>query len=160
LKEECRKQVIDTKLLPHIVEAMRNPHVGIRAAACQCTRSLSRSVKNLRTSLVDAGIATPLFQLLSDSDVNVQITASATLCNIVLDFSPMKSIATENGAVEKLIQLVDSSNPTLRLNSVWALKNLLFQADSDIKQNVINRLGWSKLMEYVDDQIVIFRLHD
>ncbi|KAJ3191730.1 Armadillo repeat-containing protein 8, partial [Dinochytrium kinnereticum] len=86
LKEDCRKQVIDSKLLPHIVEAMTDPIPQIRAAACQCTRSLSRSVKNLRTSLVDGGVAIPLIQLLSDPNVQVQTTASATLCNIVLDF--------------------------------------------------------------------------
>ncbi|KAJ3413330.1 Armadillo repeat-containing protein 8 [Chytridiales sp. JEL 0842] len=151
LKEDCRKQVIDTKILRHIVEAMSCPLTPLRAAACQCTRSLSRSVKNLRTSLVDAGIAAPLCKLLSDPDINVQITASATLCNIVLDFSPMKSIAMENGAVEKLITLVDSSNSTLRLNSVWALKNLLFQAESEIKHTVMGMFGWGKLARLVDD---------
>lgn len=63
MKEDCRKQVIEAKVLPYIVTAMSHPSVGVRAAACQCTRSLSRSMKNLRTSLVDAGIEAPLFQV-------------------------------------------------------------------------------------------------
>jgi len=63
LREECRKQVIDAKILPIVVESMQSSDVGVRAAACMCTRSLSRSVKNLRTSLVDAGVALPLFKV-------------------------------------------------------------------------------------------------
>ncbi|KAJ3060635.1 Armadillo repeat-containing protein 8, partial [Quaeritorhiza haematococci] len=160
-------------------------NVGIRSAACACTRSLSRSVKNLRTNLVDAGVAIPLFGLLSDENVTVRTTASATLCNIVLDFSPMKKTVLENGGVEKLVQLVrrkrggeggsrhghetaqdawsggvgpehDQENDEggLRLNAVWALKNLLYQADSDIKAKVMRELGWDHLYRLiVDDEI-------
>ncbi|ORY08135.1 ARM repeat-containing protein [Basidiobolus meristosporus CBS 931.73] len=87
LKEECRVQVIEAKALPHIVAAMSHRN-------------------NLRTSLVDAGIAIPLFQLLSDESTSVQTTASATLCNIVLGFSPMKITVLENGAEPEIKQTV------------------------------------------------------
>ncbi|KAJ9059743.1 hypothetical protein DSO57_1038293 [Entomophthora muscae] len=152
LKEECRKQVIEAKALPHIVNAMAHPKIGIRAAACQCTRSLSRSVRNLRTSLLDAGVAEPLFKLLDDESVKVQISALATLCNIVLDFSPMKKHIIENGGVNRLVALVDSSNHQLRLNSVWALKNLLFHADPHDKSSVMDRLTYEKLFALMHDQ--------
>ncbi|KAI8916597.1 armadillo-type protein [Powellomyces hirtus] len=151
LREECRKQVIDAKLLPHIVNAMSHPNRRIRSAACECTRSLSRSVKNLRTSLVDAGVAIPLFKLLSDESEDVQLTASATLCNIVLDFSPMKKTVLENGGVERLVDLAKSMDDRLRLNAVWALKNLLFQADSDTKTRVMQELQWDGLLSLIDD---------
>lgn len=145
MREECRKQVIDTKLLPKIVKALSHPNPTIRSAACNLTRSLSRSVKNLRTTLVDAGVAIPLFKLLSDDSIQVKITASATLCNIVLDFSPMKVIVLENGGVEVLVSLIHTTDESLKLNIVWALKNLLYQADSTIKDRVMLHLGWQGL---------------
>ncbi|KAI9345630.1 armadillo-type protein [Obelidium mucronatum] len=151
LREDCRKQVIDAKLLPLIVTALSNPSTKLRSAACKCTRSLSRSVKNLRTSLVDAGIASPLFILLNDPNIQVQTSASATLCNIVLDFSPMKKTVIENGGVEQIVKLVASDDYQLKLNSVWALKNLLYQAGSDIKSRVMEELGWDVLKRLIHD---------
>ena len=150
--EECRRSVIDLKLLPFVVSSLENPNVQIKVAACKCSRSLSRSVKNLRTSLMDAGIAQPLFDLLFDSNLQVQITACATLCNIVLDFSPMKKIVIERGGVAQLVKLVQSDSEELRLNAVWALKNMLFHSDLDTKMNVISCLGWQKLMAIVNDE--------
>ncbi|KAJ3165421.1 hypothetical protein HDU88_004217 [Geranomyces variabilis] len=151
LKEECRKQVIDAKLLPPIVASMSHPSRHVRAAACACARSLSRSVKNLRTALVDAGVAQPLFALLADDSRDVRLAASATVCNVVLDFSPMKRIVVEGGGVERLAGLVGGSDEGLRLNAVWALKNLLFMADPETKARVMDALGWNALLSLIDD---------
>jgi len=150
-KEECRKQVIDTKILPFVVTALSHEDAGVREAACQCTRSLSRSATNLRTSLVDAGIAMPLFQLLSDPFIQVRKAACATLCNIVLEFSPMKKIVIENNGVEKLVEMTQSMDPALRLNSIWALKNLLYQADSKTKELAMKILTYERLLELMND---------
>ncbi|KAJ3304588.1 hypothetical protein HDV03_002541 [Kappamyces sp. JEL0829] len=150
--EECRRQVIDLKLLPSILSGLENPLEAIRIAACRCTRSLSRSVKNLRTSLVDAGIAQPLFNLLFDPSIQVQIIASATLCNVVLDFSPMKRIVIERGGVQQLVKLIRSEHAELRLNAAWALKNMLFQADLDMKKGVMSHLGWPTLTLILNDR--------
>ncbi len=157
LKEDCRKQVIEANLLPTIVKCLGHPLIGIRAAACHCTRSLSRSVKNLRTNLVDAGVALPLFKLLSDDSLEVQISASATLCNIVLDFSPMKKIVLEHGGVGKLVSLLGSSNEKLRLNAIWAIKNLVYQAETAVKASVIKDLGWAGLQQLINDKDVIIQ---
>lgn len=135
---------------------------------------------------MDAGIALPLFRLLSDPSPIVQTMAAATLCNIVLDFSPMKKSVMECGGVGKLVQLAtttivgntqsasssSSSNmmmmdtsstlshnantlentttslvvgEELRLNAVWAIKNLLYQAETTIKTTVMQELGWTTL---------------
>lgn len=149
LTEECRRQVIDLRLVQSILNALPHKSVAVRIAACKCARSLSRSVKNLRTSLMDAGFAQPLFNLLFDNDLEVQITTSATICNIVLDFSPMKRIVIERGGSQQLVKLIHSTHLDLRLNAVWALKNMIFQADLETKKGVMAHLGWPALVAYV-----------
>lgn len=92
INEDNRKQIVESKFLGLIVECMSSSNTNLRISACQCARNLSRSVKNLRTNLFDAGIARPLLKLLSDSSIVVQITACATICNMVLDFTPIKKV--------------------------------------------------------------------
>ncbi|CAB4378080.1 unnamed protein product [Rhizophagus irregularis] len=155
LTDDGRKLVVEAKIIPHIVAAMSHRSYGIRAAACQCTRSLSRSINILRTSLVDAGVATPLFKLLSDESTDVQATACATLCNLVLDFSPMKKTIMELGGIEKLVELVRSPDNTLRLNAIWALKNLVYQAESDVKEAVMKVLTYQTMENLISDQEIV-----
>ncbi|KAK3820329.1 MAG: armadillo-type protein [Benniella sp.] len=151
MKEDCREKVIEAKVLPHIVRAMSHPSVGVRAAACQCTRSLSRSVKNLRTDLVDAGIETPLFELLNDSDPGVLSSATATLCNIVLDVCPMRKSFMERGIVAKFVQMIGSGDSNVRLNALWAIKNLVFEAKSELKETVMSQFGYNTLSRLLND---------
>jgi len=147
LREECRKQVVDHKLLGPMVSSLSSLNPAIRAAACRCCRSLSRSVKHLRTSLVDAGVAAPLFNLLDDASLDVQIAASATLCNIVLDFSPMKRIVMEGGGIAKLVSLLNSMDPALRLNGLWGLKNLAYEAELSLKEAILKELTYEGMYQ-------------
>ncbi|CAG8492716.1 12829_t:CDS:10 [Acaulospora colombiana] len=92
--------------------------------------------------------------LLSDESTDVQKTACATICNIVLEFSPMKRIIIEQGGIEKLVELVQSSDNTLRLNAIWALKNLVYNAESEIKDSVMKALTYPTLETLIMDQEV------
>ena len=145
--EECRKQVIEMKILPLIVSSLSNPEVGVRVSACACARSLSRSVRNLRTSLVDAGISNPLMDLLFDNEDRVKKIVTATLCNIVLDFSPMKKTVMERGGVQKIVELLKSDNLEIKLNCAWALKNMLYHAEIEMKKQIMGLLGWDTLLK-------------
>ncbi|KAJ3387645.1 Armadillo repeat-containing protein 8 [Lobulomyces angularis] len=161
LSESCRKQVIDLKLLEKIVISMQNPKKNIRAASCQCTRSLSRSVKNLRTSLVENDISSNLFHLLDDKNLKVLLTCSATICNIVLDFSPMKQKFLEVGGVKKICEILKNEqmnyNFNLKLNLIWCLKNLICHAESSLKFKVVEELGFRVLERLLYDEEVEIR---
>jgi hypothetical protein len=62
LKEECRTRAIEAKVLPHVISGLTSKQSNVRLAACQCAKSLSRSVSHLRTSLMDAGVVHPLIK--------------------------------------------------------------------------------------------------
>ncbi|KAN0043076.1 hypothetical protein ACTA71_010711 [Dictyostelium dimigraforme] len=151
-REDSRKQVVDAKIIPQIISSLNSSNYAIRAAACNCTKSLSRSIKQLRTSLFDCTIATPLLRLLDDQSLEVRVSASATLCNLVLDFSPMKQAIMDNGIIVKLVQLTQDSNDfKIRLNCIWALKNLLYMAEPSLKEQVMKELGYQRLIELIKD---------
>ena len=69
-----------------------NP-IPVLIAACGAVRALSRSVTILRTTLIDNGVAMPVFSLLQHPDIEVQIAATATVCNLVTDVSPMREVS-------------------------------------------------------------------
>jgi hypothetical protein len=110
-KDEYRKAVCENGVVPYIIDSLRprpsdpkleppnqrnlavdgNPTPTL-LAACGAARMLTRSVSVLRTSLVDAGVAAPLFVLIRHADIDVQIAATSVICNLALDFSPMKEV--------------------------------------------------------------------
>jgi armadillo repeat-containing protein 8 len=112
-KDDYRKKICEQGVVPYIIDSLKptvnfptnyeqppktpmymtgNPTPTL-LAACEAARALTRSVSILRTSLIDAGVAPPLFALLKYPDVDVQIAATAVICNLALDFSPMKEVS-------------------------------------------------------------------
>jgi hypothetical protein len=101
-QDAYRKLVIEMGAATHIIESLvpysessekdGNPDAVLRAA-CNVTRSLSRSVSVLRTSLIDHGIANPVYNLLSNQSVKVQIAATEVITNLVLEVSPMRTVS-------------------------------------------------------------------
>lgn len=119
----------------------------VLVAACALVRALSRSVSLLRTSLIDAGFSLPLFKLLTHPDIEVQIASTAVVCNLVLEFSPMRESIVEAGVLQILCAHAHSTNPRLRLNAVWALKHLVFKADKTVKVACLEELGHEWLVQ-------------
>lgn len=61
-------------------------------AACGLAQALSRSVGVLRTNLIDAGIAKPIFALLREHDSRIRAAGTDVVTNLVLQFSPMREV--------------------------------------------------------------------
>jgi len=114
---------------------------------CQCVRALSRLVAVVRTSLVDSGLGMKVYGVfLNDGeDRRVMFAASSVICNLVNDFSPLRPVMLEQGLIARLVDLTKSDDRGLRLNALWAFKNLLHKSSSGLKQTVMTALGWSTL---------------
>ncbi|KAF3941716.1 hypothetical protein ABW19_dt0206050 [Dactylella cylindrospora] len=145
-----------------------NP-VPVLIAATNVVRSLSRSVNVLSTSLIDWTVSEPLFRLLSHESIQVRIAATAALCNLVMEFSPLRKGLEEKGIVKALGDLVrtgdenvclyrrdgtyagdfDSNKEALRLNAIWALKHLVLKQDEPIIASCLSAFGTEWLLEQV-----------
>ncbi|KAL1955010.1 hypothetical protein VTO42DRAFT_363 [Malbranchea cinnamomea] len=174
-EEEYRKAICDNGVVPYIVDSMKpyepeaaasltadkvdnilklNPTPTL-LAACAAARSLTRSVSVLRTSLIDAGVATPIFTLAKFRDIHVQIAATAVICNLAMDFSPMKQAVIDADMLPILCEHSHSSNKKLRIESLWALKHIAYNSPNDVKERIVEQLepGWVKQIICQDSTI-------
>ena len=63
------------------------------AAACDLIRILSRGISVLRTKLLDAGVAKPVFALLNEGDYRLKSAGLDAVTNLLLQFSPMRDVS-------------------------------------------------------------------
>lgn len=187
--DAIRKAVIESGIVPSIIDSLSpfpdstfskganvprardGNTVPVLLAACRCATAMSRSVSLLRTSLIDAGIAKPVFSLLKHSDNAVQIAATNVTINLVLDFSPMRPVSAsipehgigvdpsntsqdliEAGIAQTLCEHARRSNPKLRQASLWALKHLVLNAPQLMKQSCLEELGTGWLIQAVSGE--------
>uniref|UniRef100_A0A8C3EHL0 Armadillo repeat-containing protein 8 n=1 Tax=Corvus moneduloides TaxID=1196302 RepID=A0A8C3EHL0_CORMO len=120
----------------------------------RCLHSLSRSVQQLRTSFQDHAVWKPLMKVLQNAPNEILVVASSTLCNLLLEFSPSKEPILESGAIELLCSLTQSENLALRVNGIWALMNMAFQAEQKIKSDILRGLSTEQLFQLLSDSDV------
>ncbi|KAF2097649.1 ARM repeat-containing protein [Rhizodiscina lignyota] len=123
-----------------------NPIVVI-VAACNLARALSRSVNILRTSLIDGGLAKPIYLLLKHPNMSVKHGAVNVLCNLLLSFSPMRDELIQGGCIKILCEHAHSADNDLQMMSLWALKHLVYQASPDTKISCLDELGAGWLIQ-------------
>ncbi|KAJ2814917.1 hypothetical protein GGI24_006223 [Coemansia furcata] len=138
--EECRRKAVEDQALVYLVRAMGHSDSGVKAAACLCTRYIIRSVSICRTHVPESGILAPLMALLQDKTADVQVTASATLVNLLTDFSPLRADALKAGLVDILAKLLSSPNSTVCRNALWSIRNLLVAIDDDTRKEIIEKI--------------------
>lgn len=143
--DAARDAVIGKNLLNAIVEALALDNFKIVDASVRCIQSLSRSVKILRRDMFDKSIGKRVLALLRSERLDIQRSASAALCNLVPDFSPVRGVIVENGGIDVVIGLLESRDLEVRKNCLWALKNLLYKADLKMKNSVLSKLGSDSL---------------
>ncbi|OIW27546.1 ARM repeat-containing protein [Coniochaeta ligniaria NRRL 30616] len=120
-----------------------NPN-SVLIAACHVVRLLGRSISILRTSLEDHGTAMPLFRLLKHPDAEVQVAACGAVCNLVLEYSPVRDQLLEAGIVKTLCEHAHSQDAELRHNAIWSLKHLVNDAPNTLRKQCLDELepGW------------------
>ncbi|MCJ1314464.1 hypothetical protein MMC25_008146 [Agyrium rufum] len=169
--DEFRKLIIESGVVSFVIDSLKpftradlkdsegqqiapgvvgNP-TAVLLAACATARALSRSVNTLRTSLIDASLANPVFSLLKHPDLQVQIAATAVVCNLLLEFSPMREPLIAAGVLDILCEHAHSSDVRLRLNAVWGLKHLVNTAPNQTKIKCLEELGAGWLKQIISD---------
>ncbi|KAG4935298.1 hypothetical protein JHK85_050217 [Glycine max] len=122
--ECCRSSFLSLQVLNLVVDALTHEDASVRTAACICLRSVSRSIK---------------------------VAALGAISNIVVDFMPHKSTFIQCGGIKELVQLTKSMDSSLRLNAVWALRNMVFLADKICKEGIFVELTASSMASLICD---------
>ncbi|KAJ2772004.1 hypothetical protein IWQ57_001954, partial [Coemansia nantahalensis] len=143
--EECRAKAVESQALTYLARAMGHRDDGIKAAACLCTQYIVRSVPICRTHVPESGILKPLLKLAQHETLDVQVSATAALINLLPDFSPLRTEALKENIVDTLVGLLDSSSAMLCRNVLWCIRNLLVNIDDDTRLSIIDKVGIGRL---------------
>lgn len=83
--------------------------------------------------------------------LEVQTAVMAAICNLILEFSPLHQSILEKGFLDIIVNCAHSSYDPLRLNSIWALKNVVYEVLCPQKEAVMEKITWPFLLELCDD---------
>ncbi|KAI5293265.1 hypothetical protein KEM52_005699, partial [Ascosphaera acerosa] len=130
-------------------ESELNSHAVLRAA-CMAARALCRSPRLTRTSLKEAEISKPAIKLLKHPHLDIKLATTALLCNLTLDFSPMKAQIVEEHALPRLCAQARSGCLALRIESLWALKHIVLEQADNFRVSVLQELGASTVLDALE----------
>ena len=96
---------------------------------------------------MDSGLGLAVYQLFrkTDEDPRVMLAASTVICNLVTDASPLRTVLLEQGVIDRLARSLRNGSFDLKLNALWAFKNLVYKASLDLKRQIMKGIGWPEL---------------
>ncbi|XP_047325002.1 armadillo repeat-containing protein 8-like isoform X2 [Impatiens glandulifera] len=150
--EKCRSRLLSLQVFNLVNSALTHRSSDVHEAVCIFFKCISRSIKNLSADhFINETNISLLVELLNDTSTSVQIAALGAISNIVIDFTTNKLTIIQCGGLRELVQLSKSMDSSLRLNAVWALRNLIFLTDRQFKEVVMLELTSTALLSLICD---------
>ncbi|KAK9481142.1 armadillo-type protein [Lipomyces japonicus] len=86
-----------------------------------------------------------------EQDLEVRSAAMAAICNLVLEFSPLRKPILDHEILPLIVEGARSDYAPLRLNSVWALKHMVYSDDMETRALVLDQVGFDLLIRLCQD---------
>ncbi|KAI6645755.1 Armadillo repeat-containing protein 8-like [Oopsacas minuta] len=135
--ESLRRCVTDKKgyVMEQLVRGLVYENQSIKLSSLKCLLSLSRSVRQLRTSFVDYPVWRHVLKTADSStqSMDVVIASYALLVNLVLEFSPVKEDLIKSDVITKFHAGIVSSNDELTELCYWGLMNSTFMCLATVR---------------------------
>uniref|UniRef100_A0A8C5TRM9 Armadillo repeat-containing protein 8 n=1 Tax=Malurus cyaneus samueli TaxID=2593467 RepID=A0A8C5TRM9_9PASS len=147
---------VDGELLPQIFVKMlqRDKPIEMQLTSAKCAFI---NVAALRAPVWAKPGACAVFQLDHDLKHAHELRQAAFKLYASLganDEDIRKKPILESGAIELLCSLTQSENLALRVNGIWALMNMAFQAEQKIKSDILRGLSTEQLFQLLSDSDV------
>ncbi|XP_038937475.1 armadillo repeat-containing protein 8 isoform X9 [Rattus norvegicus] len=142
--------LVDGELLPQIFVKMlqRDKPIEMQLTSAKCLTYMCRAGA-IRTD--DSCIVLKLDHDLKHAHELRQAAFKLYASLGANDEDIRKKPILESGAVELLCGLTQSENPALRVNGIWALMNMAFQAEQKIKADILRSLSTEQLFRLLSD---------
>lgn len=96
----------------------------------------------------------PATDATSCANLEVRTSVMATICNLVLEFSPVNKYLLNKGILDEIVSSTHSYYAPLRLNAIWSLKHLIYDASEALKETVMTKLTCKHLFVLWEDPVL------
>ena len=138
--DSLRRIVTDNRpyVMEQLVRGLVYDNREIKLNSINCLLSLSRSVKQLRTSFVDFPVWRHVLKtaIPSTQPINIVIASYSLLTNLVLEFSPAKEELIKADVITRFHSGIHSGNQTVTELCYWGLMNSTFMSPAAVRTAV------------------------